>query len=58
MFGAEDLQNCAGYPQPAEDDEVYPGAAFGEAMPEYDGDGEDNGGYIDCEFRNGDVFPF
>ena len=58
MFGAKDLENRAGYPQPGEEDEVQPCPAFFEAMLEDDAEGEDNGGYVDCEFGNGDVFPF
>ena len=27
-------------------------------MPENDGDGENDGGYVDCEFGNGNVLPF
>lgn len=25
-------------------------------MPENDADGESDGGYVDCEFSNGDIF--
>ena len=58
MIGAEDLKNCARYAQAAEDDKVDPGSAFGEAMLEYDSYGENDGEYVDCEFRDGNVFPF
>ena len=58
MIGAEDLKDCAHYAQPAEDDEVDPGPAFGQTVSENDGHGENDGGYVDCEFRNGNVFPF
>lgn len=27
-------------------------------MPENDADGESDGGYVDCEFGDGDTFPF